>query len=53
MQHICDGFHCDYAALFGETEAQPITDVPATRDPLFYVREQEKVVEPEDRAWAL
>ena len=53
MRNICDGFHSDYADLFGSDEAQPITDVPVTQDPLLFIRHQEKVVEPEDREWAL
>ncbi len=53
LRHICDGFHGDYAQLFGEVEAAPITNLGAVRDPLHYIRAQDKVVEPEDRAWAL
>lgn len=53
LRNICDGFHKDYAELFGSDEAQPITDIPVTNDPLYYIREQEKVVEPEDTSWAL
>lgn len=53
LRKICDGFHRDYADLFGSDEAAPITDAPVARDPLIYARNQEKVVEPEDRAWAL
>ncbi|HIJ64826.1 MAG TPA: hypothetical protein HPP77_02660, partial [Candidatus Hydrogenedentes bacterium] len=50
---ICDGFHGDYAAMFGTDEAQAITDVPRTEDPTAFIRRQEKVVEPEDESWAL
>jgi len=50
---ICDGFHGDYAEFFGTGEADPITDIPPTDDPLFYIREQEKIVEEEDKHWAL
>ncbi len=50
---ICDGFHGDYAEMFGTSEAIPITNVPATDDPLFYIRDQEKTVEEEDKDWAL
>ncbi len=53
MRHICDGFHGDYAEFFGTDEAKPITDAPLTEDPLFYIQHQEKIVEPEDEAWAL
>lgn len=50
---ICDGFHGDYAALFGSDEARPIQDVAKITDPKFFIREQQKVVEPEDYGWAL
>ena len=50
---ICDGFHGDYAGFFGTDEACPITDMPLTRDPLYFIKDQEKVVEPEDASWAL
>ncbi len=50
---ICDGFHGDYADFFGTEEAVPIADIPETNDPLFYIKNQEKVVEPEDESWAL
>jgi sulfatase maturation enzyme AslB (radical SAM superfamily) len=50
---ICDGFHADYADLFGTAEARPIKLGLKLTDPLFYIREQVKIVEPEDEAWAL
>lgn len=50
---ICDGFHGDYVDMFGVDEAAAITDIPATDDPTFFIREQEKTVEPEDASWAL
>ncbi len=50
---ICDGFHGDYANLFGMDEAKPITDIPSTTDPTLFIKEQDKVVEIEDEAWAL
>jgi hypothetical protein len=50
---ICDGFHGDYAALFGTDEARPIKDVPKVTDPKFFIKDQKKVVEPEDYDWAL
>jgi MoaA/NifB/PqqE/SkfB family radical SAM enzyme len=52
-QKVCDGFHGDYAELFGTQEATPIQDIAPTDDPLHFIREQEKVVQPEDRSWAL
>ena len=39
--------------MFGSAEAAPIDDIPLTDDPTFFIREQEKTVEPEDEAWAL
>ena len=50
---ICDGFHGDYAELFGTEEARPITGVPRIQDPRHYIKDQEKTVEPEDESWAL
>jgi hypothetical protein len=52
-KNICDGFHGDYAEFFGTGEASPITDMPPTDDPLYFIREQEKIVEEEDKHWAL
>jgi MoaA/NifB/PqqE/SkfB family radical SAM enzyme len=53
LRNICDGFHGDYSDLFGTDEARPVSDVPLTDDPKFYIRDQDKTVEPEDEAWAL
>ncbi len=50
---ICDGFHGDYADFFNTDEASPITDVPHTDDPRFFIQNQEKFVELEDQGWAL
>ncbi|MCH7910075.1 MAG: hypothetical protein IIB38_10710, partial [Candidatus Hydrogenedentes bacterium] len=50
---ICDGFHGDYVTLFGAEEANPIEGAQRIADPLHYARHQEKLVEPEDRSWAL
>ncbi len=52
MHAICDGFHGDYAALFGTSEATPIPGAPVD-DPLHYIKDQDKVVEAEDASWAL
>lgn len=52
-QGICDGFHGDYAELFGTAEAVPLKDIPPTQDPLYFIRDQEKLVEEEDKSWAL
>ncbi len=53
LQSICDGFHGDYAGLFGTSEAVPITQRPPVDDPLHFIRTQEKTVEKEDAEWAL
>lgn len=53
LRGICDGFHGDYADFFGTDEARAVKDTPYTDDPLTFIREQEKVVMPEDREWAL
>jgi len=50
---ICDGFHGDYAEIFGTEEARAIRDLPRISDPRFFIREQEKVIEAEDYRWAL
>ena len=52
MRNICDGFHGDYAQFFGTGEASPITGIPPTDDPLFYLSRQEKCVEAADAEWA-
>ncbi len=53
VKSICDGFHGDYADLFGTEEARPMTDMQPVDDPCFFIREQEKIVEPEEQGWAL
>ena len=50
---ICDGFHKDYVTLFGFEEARPIQAPTPITDPLHYIQHQEKIVEPEDKHWAL
>ncbi len=53
VHDICDGFHGDYASLFGVEEANPIILGEKITDPKYFIREQEKVVEEEDYDWAL
>jgi MoaA/NifB/PqqE/SkfB family radical SAM enzyme len=53
LRNICDGFHGDYAKFYGTDEATPVTTGPIIEDPLYYIKEQEKIVEEEDKAWAL
>ncbi len=53
VQPICDGFHGDYASIFGTDEANPILDGEKIFDPKYFISEQEKIVEIEDYKWAL
>jgi len=53
LRNICDGFHGDYANFSGTDEADPITGIPVADDPLYYIGKQDKIVEEEDKAWAL
>ena len=46
---ICDGFHGDYAQIFGTSEATPIHDVSKITEPLYYIRSQQKLIEKEDK----
>jgi MoaA/NifB/PqqE/SkfB family radical SAM enzyme len=51
LSEICDGFHGDYAELFGAGEAAPVPG-EKTQDPLHYARHQVKIVEKDDYEWA-
>ena len=42
-KEICDGFHGDYAGLFGTSEARPFHG-PRLKDPRYYIRTQDKIV---------
>jgi pyruvate-formate lyase-activating enzyme len=53
IKKICDGFHGDYAALFGTGEAHGIALGKPVENPKFFIVDQEKVVEKEDFGWAL
>jgi hypothetical protein len=50
---ICDGFHGDYAEMFGVSEAQPMSVGRPIDDPTYFIKEQEKLYEPEEanRPW--
>lgn len=52
LNKICDGFHGDYTSLFGDQEAQAITDTSPLSDPCHYIQHQDKFVESEDESWA-
>lgn len=45
LKQICDGFHGDYASMFGTSEAKPVVNIPKINDPRYYINAQEKVVE--------
>lgn len=53
LRKICDGFHGDYAALFGTEEARSVQLGGAIDNPKHFISEQEKVVDKEDFDWAL
>ena len=53
IRKICDGFHGDYAALFGTDEARGVDLGKKVDNPKHFIAEQEKVVEKEDFEWAL
>jgi len=53
LRHICDGFHGDYVEFFGAEEAQAVTGLPLIEDPKHFIKQQEKIVFPEDAGWAL
>lgn len=52
LRNICDGFHGDYAVIFGSDEACPVKLKQAITDPKHYIANQLKVVEAEDYGWA-
>ena len=52
LQGICDGFHKDYAEIFGFGEASIQPGVAITH-PCHYAANQLKVVEQQEYDWAL
>ena len=48
LQEICDGFHGDYADLFGVGEAAPVLLASPVFDPTHYIAAQLKVTEEQD-----
>lgn len=53
IRKICDGFHGDYASLFGTDEARGVEVGKLVDNPKHFIAYQEKVVEKEDFEWAL
>ena len=45
LRQICDGFHGDYSSLWGAGEARPVSLGREIIDPLFYIREQKKIID--------
>ena len=45
IEDICDGFHGDYAEVFGMNEAKAIKCGEKITDPKFYIKEQNKIVD--------
>ncbi len=52
LRGICDGFHRDYAEIFGFAEAIS-QQGPAITHPCHYAQDQLKVVEEQEYDWAL
>ena len=50
---ICDGFHGDYAEIFGLDEVRPIENQSKIDDPKYFIQGQDKIVEHEDFSWAI
>ncbi len=53
LRRICDGFHGDYAEMFGTDEARAVTHAGRIDHPAHYIRQQVKIVEEEDEHWSL
>jgi hypothetical protein len=53
LRGICDGFHADYADIFGFDEAVAQHLDRPVYDPCYYAGEQVKVVEAQEFDWAL
>ena len=48
IRNICDGFHGDYAKMFGTEEAAAIRSGQETDDPVYYIRRQNKIIDNDD-----
>ncbi|QSV44934.1 radical SAM protein [Geobacter benzoatilyticus] len=44
LMTICDGFHGDYAEIFGMDEAEPVHSAGRVDDPTYYISRQAKVL---------
>jgi hypothetical protein len=45
LKDICDGFHGDYADIFGTREAKPVFLKETIDNPCYYISQQQKVME--------
>jgi hypothetical protein len=45
LKDICDGFHSDYAEIFGTSEAKAVELDAMIEDSTHYIKEQEKVID--------
>ncbi|MDD3012977.1 MAG: glycosyltransferase [Candidatus Gastranaerophilales bacterium] len=54
LNSICDGFQKDYIELWGDDDAIPETSIgKMIFDPIYYMKDQMKIVEKEEYDWAL
>ncbi len=44
LRRICDGFHCDYASIYGVSEAKAWKLGEDIDDPGHFIKEQEKII---------
>jgi sulfatase maturation enzyme AslB (radical SAM superfamily) len=49
IRNICDGFHGDYAKMFGTDEATAIISGEITDDPCYYIRHQNKIIDADEQ----
>jgi len=52
-REICDGFHGDYAKVFGMEEARSIQLGKKVNEPQFFIKDQDKALLDEDMKWVL
>jgi len=45
LKNICDGFHSDYAEIFGTGEAKEVVMSETIDDPIYFIKEQEKIID--------
>lgn len=45
LKNICDGLHGDYAKIFGTKEVNPVQMGTVVDNPVYYIKNQDKIVE--------